>query len=167
MRYLDLWAMQRSERSTHLLINIPGLLNPAAYKKGPQLKKGPKSQIPPLGDFIKISLHAYIGPPIHRPQARIQGGGKGALGPPNPPQTIYGSTIVRRGSRGGAKGALAPPTKSWIRLYGPTYPYLPTYLPTYIPTYIHTYIHSHTYIHVYIGLRMYIPTVYMHTSWSP
>ena len=45
-------------------------------------------------------------------QARIQGGGQGALAPPplppkKSPQTIYGSTIVRRGSRG-AKGALAP-----------------------------------------------------------
>ena len=42
------------------------------------------------------------------------GGGQGGLAPPplptkkNSPQTIDGSTIVRRGSRG-AKGALGPP----------------------------------------------------------
>ena len=50
-------------------------------------------------------------------QARIQGGPRGPWPPPPPPkkkkippQTVYGSKIVRRGSRG-AKGALAPPYK--------------------------------------------------------
>ena len=48
-------------------------------------------------------------------QARIQGGPRGPWPPSpqkNPPQTIYGSTIVRRGSRGGAKGALPPPLQN-------------------------------------------------------
>ena len=47
-------------------------------------------------------------------QARIQGGGaRGPCPPPhktNPPQTIYGSTIVRSGSRGGGpRGPWPPP----------------------------------------------------------
>ena len=69
VRYLDLWATRRPERSTivDLLIKIPGPLNPAAYwkvhnffKRSKIGQKGQKSQMPPWRFDTNIPAYLFL-----------------------------------------------------------------------------------------------------------
>ena len=94
-----------------------------------------------MSSIIYVPVCTSVSPSVYHPMCITlcvspgadPGGPRGPWRPPHkkfPPQTIYGSTIVRRGSRG-AKGALAPPTKSWIRLWSP-YVYHPMCIILYV-----------------------------------